>query len=733
MQGFEPIGLVLSDDGDRQIGLAVQRGLAPGLTAIDVGVSASNRNLNRLERRLNNLQIVFAHLPAATANQRLGIVAPVFVANLGFLETVAVIGMAIGIIIVVILLEMFRQLQWVNTRLGRLLIMIDQLAQLQAIAVAQLAASVMMLGLMAAMLGLLEAILAAISSGILISGTIVFEIVLDTGGSLDLWELILQLTALASLLPLVTGALGLLTAAVTALAGAVALLAGALKLMPDNLGSIVDSLLKLGAGILALAVVIGLIAAFRPDVLIAIGLSFLGIVVFLALLAGALRLFNDQALKAIPALKKLFIYIGALALAISLFSKEKLIQIGLSFLGIALFIGALGLALRLFTAEGLKAIPALKELFEAIVQLGQAIAGFTEEQLKQIAMGFAGIALFMAALGLALMLFNAETLKAVPGLKDLFEGLIKLAETIAGFTEEQLIQIAKGFAGIALFIAALGLALMLFNAETLAAVPGLKDLFEGLIQLGDAIASYTPDELIQIGLGLLGIVVFVALLGLALSLFSQQAIEAMPALGQLLESLGGLVTVVANLSGGQLIVLGIGLAMLAAFLFAVAGALMIATPGLIALEGVLARLQGIMNTVAQAAGKLASAISSIPSPSFSLPSLPSFQGGGVMPHTGLALVHAGERVLTSEETAAFDRFGGAGLVAGGGGAGAAGGADQSVHIEGGIHVNVQADSVDRDAVGPLSDEIVSRIQERLANLRTTQRFRTGVRATPQPA
>ncbi|MBD2896958.1 hypothetical protein amrb99_59110 [Actinomadura sp. RB99] len=59
-------------------------------------------------------------------------------------------------------------------------------------------------------------------------------------------------------------------------------------------------------------------------------------------------------------------------------------------------------------------------------------------------------------------------------------------------------------------------------------------------------------------------------------------------------------------------------------------------------------------------------------------------------------------------------------------------ADQSVRVEGGITVNINAERLEADAATLLSDEIVRAIQERLGALRSEQDFRTGSRA-PAPA
>jgi hypothetical protein len=65
----------------------------------------------------------------------------------------------------------------------------------------------------------------------------------------------------------------------------------------------------------------------------------------------------------------------------------------------------------------------------------------------------------------------------------------------------------------------------------------------------------------------------------------------------------------------------------------------------------------------------------------------------------------------------------------GGAAVPVGPADQSVRVEGGITVNINAERLEANAAQLLSDEIIRRIQERLGALRAEQDFRTGARTS----
>ncbi len=75
--------------------------------------------------------------------------------------------------------------------------------------------------------------------------------------------------------------------------------------------------------------------------------------------------------------------------------------------------------------------------------------------------------------------------------------------------------------------------------------------------------------------------------------------------------------------------------------------------------------------------------------------------------------------------------GGAALPEGVPAAAAARGADQSVRVEGGINVTINAERLEADSAKLLTDEFIAKVQARLGELRATQDFRVGAR--PQQA
>jgi hypothetical protein len=75
--------------------------------------------------------------------------------------------------------------------------------------------------------------------------------------------------------------------------------------------------------------------------------------------------------------------------------------------------------------------------------------------------------------------------------------------------------------------------------------------------------------------------------------------------------------------------------------------------------------------------------------------------------------------------------GAAAVPGGAAGAAAARGADQSIRVEGGINVTINAERLEADSARLLTDEFIAKVQARLGELRATQDFRVGAR--PQQA
>ncbi|MCB0185668.1 MAG: hypothetical protein KDE31_15475, partial [Caldilineaceae bacterium] len=568
-----------------------------------------------------------------------------------------------------------------------------------------------------------------IQGSLTLTGNLNFSLTINIPGleDVDLNTLILQLGllaliggALAALAPVLALGLTAMAAAVALLAGALALLAGALHLMPDNIMEIAVALTILAVGLGIRAAVLAVLLATGAGMAgFIVGL--VGLIAFLYLLAGALHLMPDNLGDITKNLIALGVGLGLLAAWLSRLQSDQLKSLVVGLVALAGFMLLLGVALRIMPAEIEANVKALEQLFNALTTLAEKITSFKPDQLKQIAAGFIGIVLFVGLLGLALRAFPAQVQETAAAMQTLFTTLTNLANTITSFSPAQLQQIALGFVGIVAFVGLLGLALQLFPDQAAAAIIALGNLFTALTNLATTIVSFTPDQLIQIGLGFLGIALFVGLLGGVLSLFQDAFVLAGPALAAIVMHMNELVVTLANLDIGQLIMLGVGLALLVGFVAALGAVATATAPGLTALASALNAIASTLENIIDLASRAASALSSLPSISLGgiTDILPSFDGGGIMPLTGPAMLHAGERVLTPEEYQAYERGFAQPVVAAGGGG-------QTIDV-GGVTISINAQSVDRNSVDLLSDEIVAKLQERLAVLSGDQQFRSGAR------
>ncbi len=327
------------------------------------------------------------------------------------------------------------------------------------------------------------------------------------------------------------------------------------------------------------------------------------------------------------------------------------------------------------------------------------------------------------------------------------------------------------------------MALKLFNVDVLNAIPALGQLFTALINLAQAISSFTPDQLVAIGLALLGIVGFVALLALALNSLDATAVAALPGLALLFDSIINLANAIASFTPGQLLTIGLAFGVITLFVWGLAAALDFAAAPLLSLAIILTSLERIMNSVSGsgtgllgvlgklAGGVLGSVLGGLSSVSSAIgganPAQPAATagigtalpptaasvaspaglgfGGGSSAIMGIGTALPPTAVSAAAPSPAGLGFGGSPELGGGGGglfppvpslagpalAGPPGpqAIDQSVNVQGGITVNINADRLEANSAQILSDEIVRALQERLGSLRSEQDFRVGVRSS----
>lgn len=726
MENFMPLAFSnFGQANSAEVGQTLGRTITPFLaqmTRASERVARHSSAVGGIAQSLAHLLTnLIAHMVAIQST-----VQSVRVMNLDFLEIMALGSYQLLLLIYLRLAELIRVIEGSGSTLT---VSITQIRSL-SIQITMLVA--VLQEFFRALLAIFADLVLRIEGSLTLTGNLNFSLTINIPGleDIDFTKLILQLGllaliggALAAIAPLLALGLAAMAAAVALLAGALALLAIALHLMPDNIKEIATALaiLAVGLGILA-AVLAVLLASGKGMVGFIVGL--VGLIAFLYLLAGALHLMPENLADLTKNLLLLGAGLGTLAAWLSRLEGEQLKSLVVGLLALAGFMLLLGVALRIMPAQIAENVTALQQLFTALTTLAERITEFEPDQLKRIGAGFLGIVLFVGLLGLALRAFPAQVQETAAAMQTLFQTLTELANTITGFSTQQLQQIGLGFLAIVAFVALLGLALQLFPAQSATAIEALGNLFTAITNLANAIASFTPDQLIQIGLGFLGIALFVGLLGGVLSLFQDAFVQAGPALAAIVMHMNALVITLANLDIGQLIMLGIGLALLVGFVAALGAVATITAPGLTALANALNAIANTLGRIIDLASRAASALSSLPSISLGgiTDLLPSFDGGGIMPITGPAMLHAGERVLTPEENRAYER----GFAQP---AATAGSATQQTIDVGGITISITAQSVDQDAVGLLSDEIVAKLQERLSMLGADQNFRTGTRTS----
>jgi hypothetical protein len=497
-----------------------------------------------------------------------------------------------------------------------------------------------------------------------------------------------------------------------------------------------DALKEMGAALAGIVIFVFLLTRelekYDWKKLAQIGLGLALIALFVAGLGWALRLYNVEVLKALPSLGKLLDQLSSMAKMFADMKGKDFATMAGGFAVLAAFMVGLGYAMRLFNAETLKALPGLTGLLEQLSKMAMAFAKLKGVELLTMLGGFAILAGFLTGVGFAMRLFNAETLKALPGLSGLLEQLNKMAMAFARLKGIDLLTMLGGFAILAAFVAGLGFAMRLFNADVLRALPGLTGLLDQLNQMALKFAALKGVDLLTMAGGFAIVAFFVAGLGWALKDFNVQVLQALDPLSNLLGTILNMAVAFANMDIGQLIKMGVALALIAGFVWLLALAIDFATPGLLALAEVLQALNAVMDKLAAAASALGSALDWVIS---KLPSLSGLGGalggvggllsGGSLSTLGGLLSSVTAPIPTEAMAAGFPS---AAPPGGLGGPSSIGRVDQSVNVQGGIAVHIAADRLEADSAQLLSDQLIQKLQERLGALRSEQDFRGGVRA-----
>jgi hypothetical protein len=370
------------------------------------------------------------------------------------------------------------------------------------------------------------------------------------------------------------------------------------------------------------------------------------------------------------------------------------------------------------------------------------LAKFKIAEMLTIAAGFAMIAAFVAVLGKAFQQITSDLDKIVPQLDRFFTSIGNLMTALARFKPGEMVTIAAGFLLIAGFVWLLGKALATLTEESVKAIDPLASFFTAITALMIAIARFTPGEMFQIAAGFLVVAGFVWLLSMAVNTLTAQSIGALPGLAALFGALTTLASTMAAMSAGEMFTMAIGLVLIAAFVWAIAAALVYAAGPLATLATLFEGLGGVLSWVADIGSSLWGVLSDIGGVIGDIGSgISDFFGGageslfGSIDMSTLvspsALAAAAPPPPPPPPAAVGGAPGGLGALAPGGALAAApaGGAttvDQTVNA-GGINVSITADRLEADSAQLLTDDIVAQLQARLGVLRSTQDFQAGAR------
>lgn len=700
MEGVMPMSFAFSDANARAVGRYVQQGLLPILTTI-------SDQLTQLGRA-SVFQAAFMQV-AVVMNGLRYVGLQVYIINPDLLESIGATRWAVANLSYVQIAEMLPLIDGIYRKLGQIN---DTLERNLALINNELRAGFL------CVCDWLRRIWEKLGTGTSISQQIAFSIDVS---SLSAFFASLDLGKLVKLLGIAAGFVLLLAATLAILAGFVYLLALALSQFT----------------------VLSLVAAA-----VVAGFTYVMVELFKTI-AG----FDWSALGRIAAGLGLIVsFVFLLAKTLSGYDWSAIGRIAAGLAAIGIFAVVITKVFAGYDWGTLKRIGAgLALVYTFVLLLTRTLAGYNWDAIGRIAVGMGAIVLFMTFLGLALKLFNADVLKAIPALSTLFDSLINLAKAIAGFKEEKLKTIGLGFLGIVVFLGALGLVLRLFNADVLNALPGLAKLFDSLINLAQAIASFTSDELMSIGLGLLGIVVFLGLLGLALGTFNVDVLNALPALSQLFDSLINLATAITNFTPMQLLAIGLAFGVITLFVWGLAAALRFAAGPLESLarifeslDSIMTKVAGVLSEIGDLLGSVASGlgdlggwlvgglgdlvapvsigdktIQSILSSSISSAGVPPPATPGIMPASlGFSGSEGGGSLFQTAAAIAAPTTGPTSQQV-----------DQSVNVQGGITVNISADRLEANSAQMLSEEFLRQVQEGLGKLRANQDFRTGIRTS----
>jgi hypothetical protein len=327
-------------------------------------------------------------------------------------------------------------------------------------------------------------------------------------------------------------------------------------------------------------------------------LAFLAILAgFVAVLGLAMSLFTKNALFAAFAIA---LFVKAMIPLLDKLASFDWPTIGKLVVGLAALAGfayALGKALALLNAETLKALPPLTEFIDHLGDFAVKLGKLSVGDMGVLIGSLAALSGFLYALGKSLALVSAETLKTLPPLTQFIDHLGDFAVKLGKLSVGDMGVLIGSLAALSGFLYALGKSLALVSAETLKTLGPLSEFLDHLADFATRLAAFSLGKVAALGASLLFLGLFVSSLAGALSKLTAETLKALGPLSEFLDHLADFATKLAAFSFGQVVALGASLLFLALFVSSLASSvsglsveLLTALPSFTALIGTLQSL-----------------------------------------------------------------------------------------------------------------------------------------------
>lgn len=258
--------------------------------------------------------------------------------------------------------------------------------------------------------------------------------------------------------------------------------------------------------------------------------------------------------------------------------------------GLAQLVGAMALLSKVGGHTAFLTMPfiagALVLLAAAIDVLAIAVVIFSKLSWEEIAKGLAGVAGSLIAVGTGVRLIPPSVLLIGPGLLAVAVALNLIATAVKIFSTLKWEELGKGLAGVAGSLTAIGIGTKLIGPSILLVGPGLIAVAVALNLLAGAVALFGNMDLMTLGKGMLGIAGSLIAIGLAIKLIPPTV--ALQAAGLILLSIAltGIAGAVALMGGLKIATIAKGIGGLGLALAVLAGGLTLmaaSLPGAVAL------------------------------------------------------------------------------------------------------------------------------------------------------